>query len=104
MPVHSNGPADSPAENFFLDSALDVCPGFQLYGAGLDRGNAALNLQGPRRVGVRVCRTIQARQKFSGYLRAGLEVEAQGIGKNGFSGLGHKTDLTPGLGTQQEVA
>ena len=74
----------SPAEDFFLDPALDVRPGFQLHGAGLDRGDATFNLHGPRRVSVRVRRTIKARQKFSGHL-----------------GLGHKTDLTLGFAAQQ---
>ena len=48
----ATSPEMSPAEDFFLDPALDVRPGFQLHGAGLDRGDATFNLQGPRRSGL----------------------------------------------------
>jgi hypothetical protein len=47
------------------------------------RGDAAFNFQGPGPVR----RTIKARGKFSGDLRAGIEVKAQCVGKKGFSGL-----------------
>ena len=48
----------SPPENVSLNAALDVLPRFERDGAGLDGIDAPLNLSGPCRIGVRICRTI----------------------------------------------
>jgi len=68
---------------------LDVFPGFQFHCASLDRRYAPFNLSGPGRLGVRVRGAIKARQQFRGEFRAGVKIKAQGVGKNGLSGLRH---------------
>src|SRR3989441_6917123 len=79
----------SPTEDLFFDPTLDVFPGLQLHGPGLDRGDASFDFNFPRRFGIGVGRTIQARQQFRGKFGSGIEIKPQGIGEHSFNGLGH---------------
>ena len=68
---------------------LYVLPRLQLDRSGFDRGDASFDLNGPRCLSTRVSWAIKARQKLSGHFGASIEIEAQGIGKNGVGGFGH---------------
>jgi hypothetical protein len=57
--------------------------------AGLDCSDATFNFSGPGRSGVRIRRTVKARQQFGGELGACVKIKAQGVGKNSLSGLRH---------------
>ena len=96
--------AASPTEDLFFNPTLHVLPGLELNRAGFDRRDAPFDLKVPRSVGIGVRRAIKARQKFCGKFRASVEIESQGIGKHGFSGLGHASDLTLGFAAQQALA
>ena len=84
----------SPPENVFLDAALDVLPRFERDGAGVDGVDSSLNLGGPCRFGVGICRTIQARQQFCGQLSSDLWAQSKRVGEESFGCFGHGFDLT----------
>jgi hypothetical protein len=86
----------SPPENVSLDAALDVLPRFERDGPGFDGIDATLNLSGPCRFGVWICRTIEACQQFRGQLGADFRAQAKSVSEEGFGCLGHGFDLTSG--------
>ncbi len=94
----------SPTEDLFFNPALHVLPGLERDRSRLDRGDAPFDLDRPRRFGSRVGRAIKARQKFGNNFGTSIEIEAQGIGKNGFGGLGHASDPTLGFAVHQALA
>ena len=57
-------PCVSPAEDLFLDPALDGFPRLQLDGTSLDRGDAASDLDLPRRLGIWVGRSVETSEQF----------------------------------------
>jgi hypothetical protein len=91
----------SPTEDFFCDPALQVLSRLQLHGSGFDGVHAPFDRTGPCSVSIMVRRAIKARQQLSSHFGARIEIEAQGACKNGFNGLGHAANLTPGVAEQQ---
>src|SRR5262249_53493825 len=54
----------SPTKNVFLNSSSDLLPGFERHRAGLNRGNATLDLGVPRTFGVGVSWALETRAEF----------------------------------------
>ncbi len=96
--------AASPVEDLLLNPTFHVLPRLQLDRSGFNSGDASFDLDGPRSLGTGISRAIKARKKFSGHFGASIEIEAQRIGKDGFSDLGHASNPTLGFTAQQALA
>src|SRR5947208_5490691 len=88
-------PGVSPAEDLFLDPALDGFPRLQLDGTSLDRGDAASDLDLPRRLGIWVGRSVETSEQFRREFGARLDIELEGVREDRFSSLGHRGILRP---------
>ena len=82
----------SPPENLAFDPVPDVSPGLELNRSGFNGRDPPFDLDVPRRFGIRVWRAIETAKEFSGNLGASIEIQEQGLGKNGASRLRHVVD------------
>jgi hypothetical protein len=86
----------STTEDVLLDSALHVRPGLKPNRSGLNRGDAAFNLDIPCGFGVGVGWTVQAGEQLRGKFGAGLGFQTQGVGENRLSRFRHALILRLG--------
>lgn len=54
-----------------------------MFGSSFDRCDAALDLTGPDRLGVRIGRLLDAPEQFGRQFGARLEIESQGLSETG---------------------
>jgi hypothetical protein len=95
------GSIDLPAENIFLNAVLHVFPRLQFHRPGIDRRDSATNFLLPRRVGVRVGGTVQARENLDGQFGMLIRAEAQSIGMCGFGCSRHAGNSTSSHAAEQ---
>jgi hypothetical protein len=87
-----------------FQSGASRSPKAQASPSSIDRSHAPFDFILPRILGIGICRTVEADQKFRNQSGTCIDVQSQGIGKDGVRSFGHTFDATPGFACQQALA